>query len=399
MAPFFCRWRTALKLLAQTRRAARRAAGQQHQMAGQAGVALTGAAPPACRIRPRRPIAARRHQGTLHIGLLAPGIPRLTHPGDARPARGRRKSARPWPRPHEGAPVTPGEPSRTALAAAAHRAAHQVLEGGRVFADPLAARILGRDPAEIAASAADPLQRGMRFFICARARIAEDAAAAAIARGLRQVVILGAGLDSFAYRHPHGLSLRVFEVDHPATGAWKQARLAAAGIPIPVNVIYAGVDFERDRLVERLLAAGYDATLPGFFLWLGVVPYLTDAAIFATLDAIAALPGGAELVFDYGDPVDTLPPPRRAYLAGRAAQVAALGEAWLSFFDPPALHARLDTGGWRVIADLGPLGLARAFAAENSAIGNGAAPDHAVAEDAALAQDRGGHVIHIRNGA
>ena len=121
-----------------------------------------------------------------------------------------------------------GQPSQTAQRAAAHRAAHQLLEHGRIFHDPLAVQILGESPGTIAReAAANPERRGMRLFIAARARFAESAVAAAVQRGVRQLVVLGAGLDTFAYRNPHA-DLRVFEVDHPATQAWKRQRLAEA---------------------------------------------------------------------------------------------------------------------------------------------------------------------------
>src|ERR1700761_7725292 len=125
-----------------------------------------------------------------------------------------------------------GQPSRTALSAAAHRAAHQVAEAGRIFSDPLALKILGpQADAIVAQMTTDPSRRGMRLFIAARTRFAEDALAAAVARGVRQLVVLGAGLDTFAYRNPHeAASLVVFEVDHPATQGWKRARLADAGL-------------------------------------------------------------------------------------------------------------------------------------------------------------------------
>jgi len=125
-----------------------------------------------------------------------------------------------------------GQPSRTALSAAAHRATHQVVEGGRIFADPLALRILGPDAEAIVAQmAAQPQRRGMRLFIAARTRFAEDALAEAAARGVRQLVVLGAGLDTFAYRNPfEAAGLKVFEVDHAATQAWKRHRLADAGM-------------------------------------------------------------------------------------------------------------------------------------------------------------------------
>jgi methyltransferase (TIGR00027 family) len=124
-----------------------------------------------------------------------------------------------------------GQPSRTALAAAAMRAAHQTLDGGRIFNDPIAHAVLGPEAdAMINAVAADPAQRQMSVFMAARSRFAEDSLDRAVSRGVRQVVILGAGLDTFSLRNPHaGLGLRVFEVDHPATQAWKRDRLG----PLP----------------------------------------------------------------------------------------------------------------------------------------------------------------------
>lgn len=274
--------------------------------------------------------------------------------------------------------MIPGEPSRTALAAATHRAIHHALEGGRVFADPLAERILGKSPDELRAEAEIAERAPMRFFVCARARLAEERIAAAVARGLRQVVVLGAGLDTFAYRHPHGSALAVFEVDHPATQAWKRARLAAADIAVPPRLRYVPVDFETDSSAEALASAGLDAGAPSFFLWLGVVPYLTEAAIFATLGWIARLPGGAEVVFDYGDPPETLPEATRAWLQARAAQVAALGERWISFFEADALIPRVRALGFDEVTDMPSAAIAARFGL------------------ATIGGTRGGHVLHAR---
>ena len=150
-----------------------------------------------------------------------------------------------------------GEPSRTAFGAAALRAAHQDADEPRIFTDPLARRILGPDRLPDRAWE----QPRLRLFIAVRHRFAEDSLAAAVSRGTRQVVVLGAGLDTFAYRNPDP-ETRVFEVDHPATGPWKRERLAEAGIEVPPNVGYVAVDFERDSLAERLAAAGFDAGAP-----------------------------------------------------------------------------------------------------------------------------------------
>ncbi len=271
-----------------------------------------------------------------------------------------------------------GQPSRTARAAATHRAVHQVLEQGRIFTDPLALRILGEDAETLAREAEDaPHRRSMRLFIAARTRFAEDALALAVAQGVSQLVVLGAGLDTYAYRNTLGERLRIFEVDHPSTQAWKRGRLADAAIALPPALTFAPVDFEQQTLRDGLLAAGFDPLQRSFFTWLGVVPYLTEPAIFATLGTIAGLAGGAQVVFDYGNPAASLPPQTRAVHEWRAARVAGIGEAWLSHFDTDQLGARLRAVGFAQIEDLGPARIAARYF-----------PEHADA-----ASDKGGHIV------
>ncbi len=276
------------------------------------------------------------------------------------------------------------EPSRTALAAAAHRAAHQLLEHGRIFADPLAVPILGQDVETLRRDAeAEPSRRGMRLFIAARSHFAEAVLKAGVeARGVRQLVVLGAGLDTYAYRNPLGDDLRVFEVDHPATQAWKRRRLAAAGIAIPASLTFAPVDFEREAFSAKLQQAGFDPARRSVFVWLGVAPYLRPETVGAALAALGALPGGAEVVFDYSDPAFTLPPELRAAHEARSARVAALGEPFLSSFEPDDLHATLRRAGFVHIDDLGPKRLfQRYFDPSSSQAGQDGVPD------------RGGHVV------
>jgi methyltransferase (TIGR00027 family) len=246
------------------------------------------------------------------------------------------------------------EPSRTAFGVALYRAAHQVLEDARFFKDPLALPILGIQPDAIRATPEEHYaRRGIRFFVVARSAIAEGCLRQGVEeRGVRQLVILGAGLDTFAYRNQFGDRLKVFEVDHPATQAWKRSRLAEAGIAIPPSLTYAPVDFERDNLADQLAAAGLDPAVRTFFTWLGVVPYLTKDAIAGTLRQIAAHPAGAEVVFDYSEPREDLDPTLRAYYDERAARVAAIGEPFLSFFKPADLHGLLLAQGFTEIDDL-----------------------------------------------
>ena len=120
--------------------------------------------------------------------------------------------------------------------------------------------------------------------MAARSRYAEDELARAVAHGVTQYVILGAGLDTFAYRNPHP-GLRVFEVDHPATQAWKREQLQAAGIPIPPSLTFVPIDFEQQTLEAGLEHSGFDTNAAAFFSWLGVTPYLTHEACMTTLCA------------------------------------------------------------------------------------------------------------------
>jgi len=274
--------------------------------------------------------------------------------------------------------MQPREPSRTAHSAAVHRAAHQVIEHGRIFSDELALRILGKSPEEIARDAVDHPQRGaMRFFIAARTRFAEDALTKAVGRGVQQLVVLGAGLDTFAYRNQQD-ELRVFEVDRPGTQKWKQKRLAEAAITQPPSLTFVPVDFERESLTAALAEGGFDPGRPAFFTWLGVVPYLTEDAIFETLAMIGTLPQGTQVVFDYGDPPSSRSLARQAEHEARAARVAALGEPWLTFFEPLLLAARLRDLGFCEIQDLGPQQIVQRYL-----------PDRR--EPRRL--DRGGHII------
>lgn len=258
-----------------------------------------------------------------------------------------------------------GQPSQTARGAAAYRAIHQTHEGGVIFRDPFAVKILDEETrAALDQIVADPAQRLMRLFVTARSRFSEDALAASVARGVRQVVVLGAGLDTFSLRNPFAeKDVRVFEVDHPSTQAWKRERLEQAGIALPASLIFAPVDFEREYLADGLANAGFDRNSSAFFQWLGVVPYLTPEAISATLDYIATIPASA-VVFDYTEPFANHAPERRASLMATAERAAARGEPWLSFFNPDELSALLRDKGFAGIEDVGFAGLVGRFSPE-----------------------------------
>ena len=245
--------------------------------------------------------------------------------------------------------MEPARPSKTALRVALRRAAHQLHDRPLVFEDPIAVPILGAEYAEELRRTPDPApgqkQRpfsiGMRAYLVARSRYAEDNLAQAVANGATQYVLLGAGLDTFAHRNPYP-NLRVFEVDHPATQAWKRNLLAQSALPHPPSLTYAPVDFECESLPEKLLAAGFDPAQKTFFAWLGVVPYLTLEAFRSTVRFIAAQPRGSRVVFDYGQPRRVLPFLEQLAHDSLAARVKLAGEPFQLWFTPSEVACELE---------------------------------------------------------
>jgi methyltransferase (TIGR00027 family) len=276
------------------------------------------------------------------------------------------------------------EPSRTALMIARQRAAHQVLDHGSILDDPFAMKILREDEKDVLQFATGhPLASIGRLITTARSRIAEDALSKAVERGVRQIVILGAGLDTFALRNPHGArQIRIYEVDHPATQAWKIERLAEAQIALPPWLIFVPVDFERDDVREKLVAAGLQQNSPAFFTWLGVVPYLTQDAIARTLDYISLIPN-SEVVFDYMEPPEAFSEELRQIDKKRAEQLEKMGERSDSRFEPASIRAILRSHGFSAIEDIDFQEIASRF---GTAV-QGLAPGHA-----------GVHVVHAGTG-
>ncbi|MGH2464109.1 MAG: class I SAM-dependent methyltransferase [Candidatus Limnocylindrales bacterium] len=271
--------------------------------------------------------------------------------------------------------MIPARPSRTALGVARRRAAHQVLDRPLVLDDPLALRIIGRterasleqrNGRKFPPNPDDqPASRLLRAFVVARSRCAEDLLAAAAGGGTRQYVVLGAGLDTFAYRNPHP-GVQVFEVDHPATQAWKLGCLAEAGIAVPegrAGPTFVAVDFDQQQLAEELEAAGFRRDEPAVFAWLGVTMYLAEEAVWSVLRYIMNRPAGSAVAFDYALPAARLTPIQRAGLAAMTSRVARAGEPWTAFFDPDALARGLrELGAQRLVELDGEAINARYFA-------------------------------------
>ena len=262
-------------------------------------------------------------------------------------------------------------PSKTALRVALRRAAHQLVDAQPlVLNDPISLAILPADArAELARTPSaqrKPFSAGLRAFLVCRSRLAEDSLARAIAsHNSSQYVLLGAGLDTFAYRNPHP-HLRVFEVDHPATQAWKQDLLAQNNIAIPATTHFAPIDFETETLPNALAQAGFDPAQPSVFSWLGVVPYLTLPAFRATIQFIGALPAPRSLTLDYSLPRASLGFFEKLAFDSIAARVAQAGEPFRLFFTPAEIAAELRTANFTSIEDLDHPALAARYLANRT---------------------------------
>ncbi|HEX4155211.1 MAG TPA: SAM-dependent methyltransferase [Acidobacteriaceae bacterium] len=286
------------------------------------------------------------------------------------------------------------QPSRTALRVAMRRAAHQLYdERPLVFEDPLAVRILPDDArAELErtpAAVRKPYSAALRAFMVSRARFAEDV----LAEGMRQhevkqALVLGAGLDTFACRNPYP-GLQVFEIDHPATQAWKRRLLREAKIDVRESTRFVPVDFERQSLRQELSRAGVDFSAPAAIAWLGVVPYLTTEGFAATARVLGRFAAGSTVVFDYSLPREALPPVEQMMLDSLSARVAQAGEPFQLFFTPQTLAEELVRYGLRVVEDLDPAAITARYLSGRAdglrLYGNAAHLCHARVDDAACA--------------
>lgn len=270
--------------------------------------------------------------------------------------------------------------SATAIILAYMRGYHAMRDDSKIFNDPLACRLIpqgwqpliesslaeslklyGPERASICPDQATALAWVMRLIpslpmTIGRSRYTEDTLERAIRQGVKQYVILGAGLDTFAFRRPEMLEkLQVFEVDHPATQAFKRCRLAELGWEIPAQLHFVPVDFEQESLAEALTRSSYDPQALSFFSWLGVTYYLPRDVVFDTLSAITAIaPAGSAVVFDYVN-TDTFNPGKTAKRMKVLMEgLKQLGEPMLTGFDPSTLAIDLASLGWRLHENLSP---------------------------------------------
>ncbi len=247
-----------------------------------------------------------------------------------------------------------GEASGTAIAAARARAAHLTRYAGpSIHEDTFALRLTGNTLEELQEMWRPSVaaQRVAAYFAM-RHRFSEERLLGALERGVRQVVLLGAGLDTFALRHPEIVrTITYVEVDHPDSQSFKRQRLDEEGLSTP-DVTYVSIDFAKHDLASELAAVSVDRTLPTFFAWLGVTQYIPEAASVETLSFVASHARGSEVVFDVIRPDSALPADELAIQQYARAGAEAGGEPWLTYFDPQKLARSLLTRGFGQVDQL-----------------------------------------------
>jgi methyltransferase (TIGR00027 family) len=243
--------------------------------------------------------------------------------------------------------------SRTAIFAAICRAAHQVCDDDpKILHDPIALKCID-DAAQTALRTRDPRLMAMvtaaqRAHFCLRSRIAEDCLQRAVARGVDQYVVLGAGLDLFAYRQPDwARTVKIVEVDHPRTQEFKIELIKAKALGPSENVIYLPVDFASENVIGRLTQASINVARPIFVSWLGVTQYLAPDAVSNVLRALASWPGGCGLLVTYmlADWSDFEPQTIERYNRQRD-RAASFGEPWISGYSEATMTASLRSAGF-----------------------------------------------------
>jgi methyltransferase (TIGR00027 family) len=248
--------------------------------------------------------------------------------------------------------------SKTIELPAIMRALHQIIDDDpKILTDPVAPRLLDADDDRrwLSPLLDHPFAKQWRAGFALRARYAEDCLAEGVQRGARQYVVLGAGLDTFAYRQPRwGSSLRIYEVDHPITQRWKRARLKAADIAVPSNLTFVPIDFERASIPEALRATDFAFDAQTLCSWMGVTQYLTRAALDATFRFVLSLPPSSEVVFSFILPQEAVSGAEAEALAIAAQRTAEIGEPWLTRIRADELAVRLRSMGFSHTIHLTP---------------------------------------------
>jgi len=256
-------------------------------------------------------------------------------------------------------------PEQTAVRVALWRALHlQVDPPPHVLVDDVGLRLVSPDPEWRQRHDMDPqFTRVLRAWIVARARFVDDLILREASRGVQQVVLLGAGLDSFAQRHGESVrGLDLFEIDQPGPQAWKRGRLTELGLGIPDWLHLVPVDFEAGvSWRERLRVAGFDEAAPAIVASTGVSMYLTKGAIVDTLQSVATLAPGCTLAMTFMPPLELVEPSDRPMVEIAQRGAAAAGTPFRSLFSPDAMMSLAREAGFKEVRHVGPAELARQY--------------------------------------
>lgn len=244
------------------------------------------------------------------------------------------------------------QPSRSAMSAAVARGTHRLWdEPPWIFDDPFALILVGPGWEDIAAAsralARPEVTRQGHAGVLVRSRYPEERL---LEGAYRQYVVLGAGLDSFAWRRPDVCrTLRVFEVDHPATQAWKRDRAASLALPISGNHLFVPIDFETEALDGCLDSAGFDWSRPALFSCVGTTMYLNADFVEATLRVVASCARGSQIAFSYNQDVQFVDDIGREFLAAITPRVAEGGEPVRTSFSPSHMENIVVRSGLTVV--------------------------------------------------
>jgi methyltransferase (TIGR00027 family) len=247
--------------------------------------------------------------------------------------------------------------SITALATSLMRAAHTRLDPHPLIDDSWGDRLVPESAKRAMASSNEMLDellmRSQSYAnVITRTRFAENALQAAVSRGISQYVLIGAGFDSFSLRRPaYSANLQIFEIDFPATQRLKKERIDACGVALPNSVHFIAADLSKESVAAALARSPFETKQLAFFSWLGVTMYLTREANLATLRSIASCsPPASEVVFTYLD--EQVFQAQSESFRALEQRVAAIGEPFLSGFDPAELAGNLAACGLDLVEDL-----------------------------------------------
>ena len=244
------------------------------------------------------------------------------------------------------------EPSFTAMWHAWLRHTHATVHPSPIYSDTRSVQLVPEQALlrvrSVMAGFSHETADAIILMAVIRHRVFADRLPPAHEKGVRQLVILGAGLDTTGFGLPTWANQwRAFEVDTPETQEWKRRQIAATGWEVPPNLVFAPCNFERQGLLSALAAAGFDARLPALVSLFGVIIYLSADATKQTLAELATLAAGSELTLSYCSPADQADPVVRETMGKSTPVVDATGESFVGYYRESEMDSLVRAAGFR----------------------------------------------------